>query len=128
MLLLMFLHRLYFQLQIYTSSDKIVAVEMLPNIVIKVLYCTCLSMQGFSEWLVWLILMQVTINLHHRVPTDLTSKSCVLPLEYIGICYLCHVKVPDMHECFKSCLLCELHLILDKLKQEKCVVSWHSCG
>ncbi len=61
---------------------------------------------------------------YHRVPTHLrveksTSKSCVLSLDYIGISYLCHVKVPNMHEYFKPCLLYELHFILDKLKQKK---------
>ncbi len=60
---------------------------------------------------------------YHRVPTHLsveksTTKSCVLSLDYIGICYLCHVKVSNMHEYFKPPLLCELHCILDELKQK----------
>ncbi len=67
---------------------------------------------------------------YHRVTTHLrveksTSKSCVLLLDYIGICYLFHIKVPNMHNYFKSCLVCELHFILNRLKQEKYELPTH---
>ena len=66
----------------------------------------------------------------YRVPTHLrvkkpTSESCDLSLDYIGSCYLCHVKLPNMHEYVKPSLLCELHFILDKLKQKKYGLPMH---
>ncbi len=61
------------------------------------------------------------ISKYHRVPAHLrveksTSKSCVLLLDYTGICYLFHIKESNMHKYFKSCLLYKLHFILNKLK------------
>ncbi len=77
-------------------------------------YCTVLAYSCMNR-------LACTVNLHAsdypptskylRVPTHIrveksTSKSCVLSLDYIMICYLCHVKVPNLHKYFKPCLLC----------------------
>ena len=111
-------------LSIYSSYSIFCAMN---GIFVKVLYHTCLFMHEFS-----IIACMANIRASdypstsrcHRVTTHLrveksTSRSCVLSLDYIGICYLCHIKVPNMHKYFKPCLLCEVHFILDKLKQEK---------